>query len=289
MSPERADQSEERDAAIDRLYALPLGEFTAARDELAGRLRHEGDADAGAEVKRLRKPSLAAWALNQVRRNQPGQSDKLLEAGRRLREEQERLLAGGGREPLQRAAADERQLVAELARHAERELAAGGRPASAAVREKLRATLHAVASEPEAREGLAAGRLVREHEAAGLGPFAEPRPKSTGAGKRRKEPSARAAAGLERKARRLEERLGRARTRQRELDEKAAHTWRRLREARREATRAATELDRADAAEERMRRAAEEAAEAVTELERELRELTATLGNNHRIRTGGQS
>src|SRR5918996_2415213 len=99
-----AEQSE-RETQIDRLYGLPLGEFTAARDELAGRLRGEGEGDAAAEVKRLRKPSVAAWALNQVRRNNRGQSDELIEAGRRLREGQERLLAGGGREPLQRAAA----------------------------------------------------------------------------------------------------------------------------------------------------------------------------------------
>jgi DNA repair exonuclease SbcCD ATPase subunit len=267
-----ADQSEERGAAADRLYALPLEEFTAARDELGRRLRREGDGDAAAEVKRLRKPSVAAWALNQVRRGNPGQSDELIEAGRRLREGQERLLAGGGSEPLQRAAADERQLVGELARHAERELVAAGRSVSGAVQEKLRATLHAVASDPEAREGLAAGRLVRDHEASGLGPLAEPRAPSTGAGKR-KEPSARTAAALERRVRRLEERLERARARQSELDEESADAGRRLREARREAARAAAELERAEAAEERTRERAEEAAEAVVELERERREL----------------
>jgi hypothetical protein len=152
-----ADRSQGREAAIDQLYALPLDEFTAARDELARRLRREGDGDAAAEVKRLRKPSVAAWALNQVRRNAPGQSDELIEAGRRLSEEQERLLAGGGRERFQRAAADERRLVGELVRRAEHELVAADRPVSGAVQEKLRATLHAVASDREAREGLAAG------------------------------------------------------------------------------------------------------------------------------------
>jgi hypothetical protein len=273
-------RSEEHEAAIDALYALPLGEFTAARDELARQLRREGDGDAGAEVKRLRKPSVAAWALNQVRRNNPGQSDELIEAGRRLREAQERLLAGGDREPLQRAAADERRLVGDLTRHAERELVAAGRSVSAAVQEKLRATLHAVASDPEAREGLAAGRLVRDHEASGLGLVTESRTPSTRAGarKERKEPPARADGALERKAGQLEKRLERARARRNELDEKSADAGRRLREARREATRVAAELERAEAAEERARNRAEEAAEAVTALERELHGLTATRG-----------
>src|SRR3954462_4391810 len=107
---------------VDRLYALPLDEFTAARDELAPGLRREGEGDAAAEVRGLRKPSVAAWALNQVRRGNPEQVDELIDAGRRLREAQEELLGGGDREPLDRAAEDERRLVAELARHAEREL-----------------------------------------------------------------------------------------------------------------------------------------------------------------------
>jgi hypothetical protein len=267
-----ADRRKEHEAAIDRLYALPLDEFTAARDELARGLRREGDGDAGAEVKGLRKPSVAAWALNRVRRDDPRKSDQLIEAGRRLREGQERLLAGGGREPLERAAADERRLVGELVGQAEHELVTAGRPVSAAVHEKLRATLHAVASDPEAREGLTAGRLVRDHEASGLGaPAGKGAPASgAGPGKRRKQPSAKAAGARERKARRLEERLDRARGRQRELDEESADAGRRLGEARREAARAAAELEKAEATEDRLRRRAAKAAKAVIELEREL-------------------
>jgi hypothetical protein len=54
--PERA-----LDAEIDRLYQLPLDEFTAARNALA----KESGKD-GAEIRRLEKPPLAAWAINQV-------------------------------------------------------------------------------------------------------------------------------------------------------------------------------------------------------------------------------
>jgi hypothetical protein len=283
-----ASVEEDRDAQADALYALPLDEFTAARDELARRLRRAGERDGAAEVKRLRKPSVAAWALNQVRRNDPGRADELLEAGRRLREAQERLLAGGGREPLQEAAGEERRLVGELAREAERELSAAGRPVTEAVTERLRATLHAVASDPEAREGLAAGRLVRDHEASGLGPLAagpagrigedRGRPPSKAAGARREATSApqrKAGGAIQRRARRLEERLERARARRRELEEGSAEAGRRLSEARREAARAAAALEKAEAAEERARGRAAEAARTATKLERELRELTA--------------
>jgi hypothetical protein len=46
---------------IDRLYQLPLDEFTAARNALA-----KESGGAGAEIRALQKPPLAAWAINQV-------------------------------------------------------------------------------------------------------------------------------------------------------------------------------------------------------------------------------
>lgn len=42
---------------LDSLYQVPLGEFTAARDELAKRLRDEGEREQAEEVKKLRKPT----------------------------------------------------------------------------------------------------------------------------------------------------------------------------------------------------------------------------------------
>jgi hypothetical protein len=100
---------------IDRLYGLPLEEFTPQRDAAAKQLRGAGDRDAAAEVKRLRKPSRLAWALNQVRRHDPEQVDELLAAGERLQEAQRQLVEAGERGLLRDAAADERQLVGQIA------------------------------------------------------------------------------------------------------------------------------------------------------------------------------
>ena len=266
---------EEQDDEIDRLYALPLEEFTAARDELARRRRSETDAAAGDAVKQLRKPSVAAWALNQVRRSDPERCEALIDAGGRLREAHERLLSGGERESLEQAVEDERRLVVEVASEAERELASAGRSTGGALQEKLRATLHAVASDVEAREAFIRGRLVREHEASGFGPLAVASAAAPAAPKGRRQPPKKANAALERKARRLEERLERGRARQRELDEDKAESARRLREARGEAARAGAKLERAEAAEQRARERAEEAAASVKELEGELREVAS--------------
>jgi hypothetical protein len=266
---ERNDGHEEQ---IDRLYALPLGEFTAARDELARRLRGEGERDAAAEVKRLRKPSVAAWALNQVRRSDPQQVDELIAAGRRLREAQDQLLAGGDREPLDQASDAERQLVGELARRAERELESADRSVTAAVQEKLRSTLHAVATDEEARERLASGRLVGEHAPSALGPLLDTEGRPGPAPRREREKRAPKEAPT-RRARQLTERLERTRAKQRELDEELSEAGRRLRDARREAARAASALERAEAAEERARRRVEETGDRAAELEAALREL----------------
>ena len=56
---------------MDDLFALPPAEFIAARDALAKRLKADGDATRAAEVKALRRPSVAAWAVNQVARRKP--------------------------------------------------------------------------------------------------------------------------------------------------------------------------------------------------------------------------
>ena len=56
----------ELEEEIDSLYAGPLDEFVRERDELARRLNREGDREACARVKALRKPTVGAWALNQA-------------------------------------------------------------------------------------------------------------------------------------------------------------------------------------------------------------------------------
>src|ERR671928_57650 len=50
------------DDVADRLYGLPLEEFTAERDKAARELRREGSKEEADRVKKLKKPSAAAWA-----------------------------------------------------------------------------------------------------------------------------------------------------------------------------------------------------------------------------------
>ena len=139
------------DLDVDALYGLPLDEFVPERDALAKRLRADKRRDEATPVKALRKPSVAAWAANQALRSQPGQRKALLEAGDALRAAQEDLLAGRGDAAAARAAAEaERRAVGDLVAAARGLAREGGFP-SATVLDRVRETLHAAATDDEAR------------------------------------------------------------------------------------------------------------------------------------------
>jgi hypothetical protein len=157
---------------IDRLYALPLEEFTGERDDLAKRLRKDGDADAAVAVKELKKPSVAAWAVNQVQRDRPDEVRELIDVTDELHRVYKKLSSAGARERLEEAAEMQRKLIRSLVRCASQLLEAGGHAASDATLQKVADTLHATALDEDVREQLARGRVEKEQRAAGLGPLA---------------------------------------------------------------------------------------------------------------------
>jgi hypothetical protein len=157
-------------AETERLYALPLEDFVRERDEFAKRLRSEGDRDAAAAVKALKKPSIAAWAVNQVRRDRPEDVGRLLDVTDELHRVYADLAAAGARERLGEAADMQRDLIRSLVRCAGELLDAGGHGASEATLTKVADTLRAAALDDDLREQFSHGRVVRERRAAGLGP-----------------------------------------------------------------------------------------------------------------------
>jgi hypothetical protein len=148
------------DDPATHLYSLDLEEFVAARDALVKELRAGGDREAAAAVKKLAKPTRAAWAVNRLVRDRPGEIAALVEAGTALEGAQEQLLDGAGADLLRGAAVAARALVDALAAEA---------PVDGAARDKVRATLHAATVDAEVRAEVAAGRVVKERSAAGFG------------------------------------------------------------------------------------------------------------------------
>lgn len=69
----------------DALYGLPLGEFTAARDDYVKAARAEGDRELSRTIGKLRRPTAAAWLVNQLAREQPAELATLADLGSRLR------------------------------------------------------------------------------------------------------------------------------------------------------------------------------------------------------------
>ena len=74
---------------IDRLYELPVEEFTAARNALASKSGANG-----AAIKKLQKPNKPAWAVNQLYWKRRPVYDRLVKASATLREAHARRLQG---------------------------------------------------------------------------------------------------------------------------------------------------------------------------------------------------
>lgn len=215
-------------------------------------------------MKKLRRPSVVAWAVNRAAREAPDQVVALREAGQALRRAQRKALSGGGGDEL-RAATDERRAVVQQLVGAA-VAAIGERGASH--RDAIAATFEAAAIDDELGERLSAGTLDKEAQpTAGFGAIegfevlvggaaggradAEPEPEEDLAAVRRERAKeARRSAKRADAAERLAEK---ARTRADDLKEKASAAAEAAKEAESEARRLAdearTERKRADRAE----------------------------------------
>jgi hypothetical protein len=229
------------EAEVDRLYKLPLDEFTSARNDLAQRLKRAGQKDAAAEVQALRKPTVPVWAINQMAHEHPKDVMALIEASDELRAAQERALGGGESDQLRSAASAEREALRKLTDHAQELL---GHDAPAATLERVASTLRAAPLAPETRELLTAGRLSEELQSAGFGAFegmsvpARPRTRP------RKKTAARPSAA----ERRRQERMAKLRERLTKLKQEATEAEREAKHAQTAADRAHARLERAAAA-----------------------------------------
>lgn len=158
------------DAEIRALYQEPLERFTATRDELAQRLRSTGHVERAALVKKLRKPSVPAWALDQLAKRKPEGIRALIDAGAEVRAAQQAALTSDrAADRLLEASADRRRAVTTLAGLAANVLLEIGRAPNQHM-PALRSTLEAASIDPDAAERLLSGTLEREiKEPAGFG------------------------------------------------------------------------------------------------------------------------
>lgn len=144
---------------VDLLYRGEPDAFVAARDRLAKELRAGGDREAAAAVRKLRRPTVVAWAVNQVVRTHREEVEELMEATADVQRAQAAAL--GGEDPghasgsLREAAHRRRRAVATLARVA-------ADLVGAAHADQAAATVDAASLDPDATALFLRGRLSRE-------------------------------------------------------------------------------------------------------------------------------
>jgi hypothetical protein len=219
------------DEAVDRLYGVDPDEFVAERSRLVKEVRGAGDRETADAVAKLRKPNVAAWALNRLARDSRRDVDLLLDAGHRLRQAQAGVLRGAEREEFERARNTEADALRRLLRRAEELLRSERGGASASVLGQVEESLRAAAVSEEGRELLARGRFSEPVKAGGFDLLAGLAPETPVRRPPREDKRARQAALRE----------ARARLREAEQAERAAEKERERAEAELAAARAARE------------------------------------------------
>lgn len=162
---ERSEAPMDVVSAADELYGVPLASFVAGRTRLEKQARAAGERSLASKVRALRKPSQAAWALNQVVRRGPELLDDVLRLGDELRGAQE----AGDTAAMRRLTARRHELVAALRRRAAELVAEDGRQLGAAAGQALERSVGAAMADPRAARVVRSGRLVTDLENAGWG------------------------------------------------------------------------------------------------------------------------
>jgi hypothetical protein len=156
---------EETAGAAAQLYTVAPSAFLSTRTALARAAKASGDAAAAKEIGALRKPTVAAWAINHLLRRRPELAARLLDVGGRLRSAQTRLDAATLRDL--RTTRD--ALLTELAGAAAEEAAGAGQPLSTAVLTEIRDSVVAALASAEATEAVLSGTLTRALSYSGFG------------------------------------------------------------------------------------------------------------------------
>lgn len=140
----------------NELYSLPRDEFTAARSAAVKRAREQGHRELAERIGALRRPSTAAWLVNQLVREHPDEVRALVELGDGLREAQRRLQG----EQLRRLSRQRHELVYALVQQAQALARTAGHPAGDAVTRDVGNTFTAAVNSSAAGRAVIGGRLT---------------------------------------------------------------------------------------------------------------------------------
>ena len=166
--PDETPVSDHLATAMQSLYAAAPDEFMAARSALVAAAKAAGEAEAAAEIGKLRKPSLAAWAVNLTARTAPDVVSALTDLGVQMRAAQSRMDTGS----LTAMRGDRDAAVDSFVRAASEAVGGSGRSLSAAAQQDVRATAIAALADERASAAVTSGQLTRALSYSGFGEVA---------------------------------------------------------------------------------------------------------------------
>lgn len=153
------------DSAVSELYGLVPEEFMDARKRLGHGAKSGGDVGLAKAIESVRKPTAAAWALNQLVRQRPDDLERLLTLAASLQDASERM-DGAAMRDLGR---ERTRLIDKLVRTTSDVASEAGGSLSIPVADQVRQTFVAALASAPAAEAVASGRLTRGLTYAGFG------------------------------------------------------------------------------------------------------------------------
>ncbi|MGV9675083.1 hypothetical protein ACWDSJ_07370 [Nocardia sp. NPDC003482] len=151
---------------IRELYGIDPGEFVRARDAQVKAARAAGDRKLATAIGKLRKPTVAAWAVNLLAREATDEVGALLNLGAALQDAQRRLSG----DELRTLTTQRQQVVNALSHKAGRLAEEHGHPLGESVLREVGQTLHAALADSAVAEQVRDGTLTTSANYEGFGP-----------------------------------------------------------------------------------------------------------------------
>ena len=158
------------DHDVDALFRLPLPEFTSARNALAAQLKKNGRRDEAADVKAWGKPTVSAWAVNQLYWNHREAFDKLIASGERFHKAQS-ARSGAKVADMRNALDARREALTKLSDIAARVLRDAGHNPSPDTIHRITTTLEGISAYASRDDGPRLGRLTHDVDPPGFESF----------------------------------------------------------------------------------------------------------------------
>ena len=159
------DSSAHLAQALREVYGASPTDFMAVRKTLAAAAKADGDTAGAKAIGTLRKPSMAAWAVNLLARQDPELVEELVELGVRMRGAQARLDTA----TLTSLRPERDRIVTAVVAAAAALVSEAGRTLSASGQDDVRGTVIAALADEQASTAVTSGQLTRALSYSGFG------------------------------------------------------------------------------------------------------------------------